>query len=164
MDIFVDRTCDILSCNTCGDDGPFSYRLASITGEVKKTDRVRLVDTPQPEYDVKPYLSGRKANHYDSIGIEITNTIEPVAVTTAYLFNSAFACDPVISYERLRDINITSSEDYTATYPAGTDLKEIMSVREGYQAQGISIPTYLSNSQLGERNLFFTFNIPPSTT
>jgi hypothetical protein len=153
------------SCDTCGDDGPFNYRLASIAGEVKKIDGVRLVGTPQPEYNIKPYLSSRKANHYDSIGIEIIHTVEPAAFTTkGYLFNSAFACDPVISYERLGDINIASSEDYTTAYPAGTDLKEIMSVREGYQVQGITIPTYLSKSQLGDRNLFFTFNIPPSTT
>ena len=151
----------IQSCDTCGDDGPYNYRLVSITGEAKRINGIGLVG----EYSVKPFLLSTKETRYDSIGINIINRVESVAFTTkGYFFNSAFACEPVINFERLKDINITSSEDYANLYPAGTDLKEIMSVREGYQVQGMSILTYLSNAELRHGNLFFTFDIPPATT
>jgi len=153
------------SCATCGKDGPYNFRLVSIAGEAKRIDEIKLVGSPQSEYNVKPYLSSSKGTRYDSIGIDILNSVESVAFTTkGSFFNSAFACDPAIEFPRLKDINITSSEDYANIYPAGTDLKEIMSVREGYQVQGMPILTYLPYAGLRHGNLFFTFDVPPATS
>lgn len=80
----------------------------------------------------------------------------------ANFFNSAFACDQAVNFNVLEDITITSSADYSSNYPAGTDLKQIMSVREGYSVEGETIQRYLAYARLREQNLFFTFNSPPS--
>jgi len=68
----------IQSCDTCGKDGPYNYKLVSIAGEAKRIDGVRFVGSPQPEYSVEPYLTSTKENQYVSIGIDIINTVQSV--------------------------------------------------------------------------------------
>jgi hypothetical protein len=154
----------IQSCVGCG-DGPYNYRLVSIAGEAKKVNGMKSNNSPIDYYTVEPYVLDTKGVRYDSIGIEITNSIEPVAFNKRFdVFNTAFACDPAQNFEALENVTITSSEDYANLYPAGTDLGEIISVRAGYQVAGSSISTHLaSNPELDYQILFFTFNIPPSS-
>jgi hypothetical protein len=155
----------IQSCDSC-DDGPFNFRLVAIEGEVKKITGIELLGSYQtPYYTFETYITRINGIRYDSIGIDISNTIELLAYDTkANFFNSAFACSPATNYDLLADITIISSEDYIESYPAGSDLKEIMSIRQGYQLQGGYIPTYLSNAELTEGNQFLTFEFPPSQT
>jgi hypothetical protein len=153
----------IQSCDSC-DDGPFNYRLVSIAGEVKRINGIELLGSYQTAYyTVGPYVPQTNGLRYDSIGLDILNSVELIAYSEkADFFNSSFACSPATNFESLADMTIISSEDYVDSYPAGTDLSEIMTIREGYQLQGNSIPTYLSNAELREGNLFLTFEFPPS--
>jgi hypothetical protein len=155
----------VQSCDPC-DDGPFNFGLASIDAEPKRITGIELLGTYQTAYyTIETYATETNGIRYDSIGIDIFNTIEQIALHTKMdFFNSAFACSPASNYELLADMTITSSQDYIDNYPAGYDLKEIMSIREGYQLEGSYIPTYLSNAELKEGNLFLTFEFPPSQT
>jgi hypothetical protein len=153
----------VQSCDRC-DDGPFNYRLVSINGEVKRITGIELLGSYQTaNYIVEEYVGQTNGVRYDSIGIDIFNTVELLAYDNEVdFFESAFACSPVTNFELLADMTIISSSDYTDSYPAGTDLKEIMLIREGYQQQGSNISAYLSNAELTEGNLFLTFEFPPS--
>lgn len=155
----------VQSCDPC-DDGPFNFGLASIDAEPKRITGIELLGTFQTAYyTIETYATETNGIRYDSIGIDIFNTIEQIALHTKMdFFISAFACSPASNYELLADLTITSSQDYIDNYPAGHDLKEIMSIREGYQLEGSYIPTYLSNAELKEGNLFLTFEFPPSQT
>jgi hypothetical protein len=155
----------VQACDPC-DYGPYNFGLASIDAEVKRITGIELLGTYQTAYyTIETYATSTKGIRYDSIGIDLFNTIKQIAFDTNIDFlNSAFACSPATNYELLADMTITSSEDYIDNYPAGHDLKEIMSIREGYQLEGSYIPTYLSYAELKEGNLFLTFEFPPSQT
>lgn len=150
----------IQSC-VCGDS--YNTRLASISGDAKRIKGTRSIGAGLEYFIVEPYAPRTNGIRYDSIGIDIVNDLEKIAFNMkGNFFNTAFACEPGVTYEPLEGITITSSEDYTHDYAAGTDLSEIMSVGYGYEAPGIPINTYLSNAMLTHWNQFFTFNIPPS--
>lgn len=151
------------SCIDECNDGSINYKSVSIAGEIKRINGVELGSYETPYYMVEPYVPQTNGVRYDSFGIDIVNRIEPLAYNTEYdFFNSAYACSPAENYESLENIIVTSSETYIDIYPAGADLTDLISVRDDYQLQGISIPTYLSASELRRANLFFTFNFPPS--
>ncbi len=155
----------VQSCDPC-DDGPFKFGLASIDATPKRITGIELLGTNQTAYyTIETYATEPNGIRYDSIGIDIFNTLEQLALHTKMdFFTSAFACSPATNYDLLADMSITSTQDYNDNYPAGRDLKEIMSIREGYRLEGSDIPTYLSNAELKEGNLFLTFEFPPSQT
>ena len=120
----------IQSCDPC-DDGPFNYQLVSIAGEVKRISGIELLGSYQTAYyTVELYVPQTNGVRYDSIGVDIINRVELLAYDTeADFFNSAIACSPATNFESLENITITSSENYIDIYPAGTDLREIISNR-----------------------------------
>ena len=71
-------------------------------------------------------------------------------------FSQAYACDPAFSYEFIESISVISNEDYNTDFPKGTDLMDIMIIRNGYQVQGYY------NQEISYEVYFLTFNSPPS--
>lgn len=153
------------SCESCN-EGPFNFKLVSIAADVKKISGIELVGSQQVAYyTTETYVAQTNGIRYDSIGIDLFHTIELLSYDTRINFlNAAFACSPATNYQQLADMQIMSSENYSEGYPAGSDLKELMTIRQGYQLQGRYILAFLSNAELTEENLFFTFEFPPSQT
>jgi hypothetical protein len=153
------------SCEPCN-DGPFTVRLVSIDANVKRITGIELPGLHQiPYYTVETYVARAHGIRYDSVGIDLLNTVEMLArYSPGYFFNQAFACDPVVRFDLLRDLTITSSQDYGDSFPAGSDLGEIMTVRNGYQLRGEHPSTFSSNAELDSGNFFLTFDFPPART
>lgn len=149
------------SCDGC-DDGPINFKLHSISAEVNKITGKQSVSSID-YFTLGTLLGQSEGTRYDSIGIEITHNFELLSLNnTGKVVGQAFACDPVVNYEILEDITVTSSRNYTDAYPAGADLSGIISVRQGHQVEGLSVSSFLLNSEFYNENIFITFNEAPS--
>src|SRR5690606_30992979 len=99
---------------------------------------------------------------YDSVGIYINNEINSALMKNLIqLPNAVFACSPVEKYDYLFDIVISSSEDYTSLYTKGKNLKEIVSIRSGFDNRATSIDDVLPIEKI-DPHYFLTFDIPPT--
>lgn len=150
---FITLNCALLllqSCDPC--DGPFNYKLLSITSITQKL-------TPSG-FD-ENFHTG-KAIRFDSVGIVVTNDIrKAMNKIKGSWINQSFACDPVVNYEYLDKISIISSEDYNADYPKGSELKTIMKARSNGSTKDVDIMTIESGS-VSNPNIIFLFNEAPS--
>ncbi len=146
------------SCNDCKDTKGMNFTLTAIEGVVKKITGI-IVSVPYQilYYTVETYEPQPIGIRYDSVGIELTNVFDMYSsVRKASFFNQAFACDPALNFEWINEISIISSEDYTDLFPKGTNLKEIITIRDGYMVNNTYFPE-LSNSAK-----FLTFDFAPS--
>ncbi len=146
------------ACDPC-EGGPIRFRLTSTTGMAYRL--AGLEQPSPPSYRVELYEVG-KAVRYDSVGLEVMHELQGVTARGSF-FSSAYACDPAVDFPCVSSIRITSSQDYQALFPAGSDLSAIITAREGRGVQGLPFNNFLSPFGPSlERAWFFTFDVPPS--
>ncbi len=147
----------ISSCSKCKEGG-MSFSLTSINAQIKKITGFTVPDQNYPKYfTVETYVEQANGIRYDSIGIELSHEFDEVAMTIPFtFFSQAYACDPAFNFEYIESISVISSEDYNADFPKGTDLMDIITIRNGYQVEGYY------NPELSPEVYFLTFNGPPS--
>ena len=148
------------SCHPCRSDS-FYLRLRSIQPTLKRITGVERVSY-SPKLIVETFQNDSIGIRYDSLGIDIQNELISINENTSHGISNLYACKPAEKYDNLQKVIITSSEDYTTGYPKGSNLTEIMLVREGFNADGQKIEPYMLNRSLYFGNYFFTFQTPPS--
>ena len=148
----------ISSCSKCKEGG-MSFSLTSINAQIKKITGFTVPDQNYPKYfTVENYVEQTNGIRYDSVGIELSHAFDVVVINRPFSFISqAYACDPALNYEYIESISVISNEDYDANFPKGTDLMDIITIRNGYQVEG-----YFHNEVTPEV-YFLTFNNLPST-
>src|SRR5687768_770495 len=113
------------SCTSCGFNSPGAYEqyYKSIEGEPKKMSG-RTANGGQFLLDT--YQSDTVS--YDSIGILVSHSEIALHIqkATGGFMSPSFACDPGVNYETLTNLTIVSDQNYTADFPAGSDLRSIM--------------------------------------
>jgi len=114
----------------------------------------------------EPILTGNEITRirYDSLSIQVTNETKIVfnSIKIPFDIESAYAFEVEENYELITDIAITSNQDYTNDYPAGTNLKDILTISNDYYTWP-SIDDYLNHMFDFYDILYFTFKIPPTT-
>lgn len=147
----------ISSCNNCKDSG-WSFTLTSIHTQAKTITGLTTPDQNYPVYfTVEDYVEQANGIRYDSIGIELSHAFDEVVINRPFsFFSQAYACDPALNFEFIESISVISNEDYSADFPKGTDLLDVITIRNGYQVQG----NY--NREVSHEVYFLTFNSPPS--
>ncbi|MBN1186065.1 MAG: hypothetical protein JXB49_27535 [Bacteroidales bacterium] len=118
------------------------------------------------EYQLETYTPDDRGIRYDSLGIEVANTVIISGLKEQWYntigFTGLYACEPAYNFDRIYDIEITSSEDYNTSFPKGSDLSRIMSVSWMFSLQKNSIDFFLIGQELTDNDsFFFTFNFPP---
>ena len=117
------------------------------------------------QYELEAYTPDDEGIRYDSLCIEITNDILISALEKNWVnslgFNGLYACEPSETYDRIFEVEITSSEDYNSAFPKGSDLSQIMSASWIHSVQKNSIDNFLIGKDLTYDSFLFTFNFPP---
>ena len=149
------------------------YNIESLNAKLKHITGTKLSNDGFYELtmeDVADNIRTVSSVPYNSLAIEVRVKVYLVAnhfnrnipgISSAYAFTP-----PDTWYEKITDIIITSDKDYNSEYQAGTNLKNILSVRKGtYKKDAISsIDEVLQNLYAGKNGmLLFTFDIPPET-
>ncbi len=150
---------------SCCNPDPINYRLKSVTGGVERIVGVEyLGDYREEYYETEPYAYSVDGIAYDSLGILLINDIETFSSNSkGEVFFNSYACSPAENYEMLADLIIISNHDYTSSFPSGTNLKDLMSIRQGFNSflvAGESILAFLTNGEI-VGNSYITFNVPP---
>lgn len=153
----------IISCSDpCGVDGPVYFKATNYNSA-----GIKLTGTDQlssQEFYTFALIHTNKFVSYDSLGILIQYEIETMAYQDFQWghVNAAYACSPAEIYQSLDDVVITSDTDYNQQYPAGTDLSNIIAIRNGLRKEGFTMPDYLNQYALLDRNqILITFTVPP---
>ena len=151
---------------SCCNPSPLKLRISSLSARIEKIAEIKysiIHDTNN--YFTEPIQNITNTIAYDSLGIIIQAEQESYAYyLNGNVFNQLLACSPSESYELLTDINITSDNDYNANFIAGTNLKDILSIRSGsnpFAVKGISLQSFLVTNYITEGIMFLTFNEPP---
>ena len=156
------------SCKPCN-PGSIDYRIKGLYGEALVINGT-YINGSDTLYNTYNYVPGETIN-YDSLIIRIlntnTNALNKSIRINSFGINSAYACSPGELFDEIKNIIITSSEDYNGSYPKGSDLRNIILARLNIKVSGISIDNFLkqyqhSGSQLGD--ISFTFSAPPDQT
>jgi hypothetical protein len=158
------------------------YNLESLNIKLKRITGTKLSNNGSYELTMEDIADRRDDSYvsyrgngtsvpYDCLAIE-------VSVKSVYLVANDFNRNiPGISlayaltrpdtwYEKITDIIITSNKDYNFEYQAGTNLKNILSVRKNTHKKDAtnSIGDVLQNLYArGGMYILFTFDIPPET-
>jgi hypothetical protein len=143
----------LLTIHACGDDcdGPIYSQLQAIESTIKKLDG-------DFQNDYQPKEQGIR---FDSVGINVTGDSKISLLNSQGQFiEQAVACDPVIIFEKLDQISITSSEDYSDEYVKGSELRNIMLARSGYALEGFNL-SEVETDRDDKNQVLFTFNSPP---
>ena len=151
------------------------YGLNSIDASLKRITRTALDSDGDSYFVLKDVY-----NQADTVSIAFDSLAIEVKINYNLLshnFNrnlpgiqSAYATSILYNYEKITDIIITSNKDYSVIYPAGTNLKIIVSVRGSYYVQGEkTVDDVIESGRIyGEHKsdpppLLYTFDIPPET-
>jgi len=151
----------------CCNPQPNNFVLKSIGGNAMRiTGRAVSTSWPQERFIFEPYRSSGHGVSYDSLGIEIQHEVESlVSLQVSGLVTPLFACSPVDNYEYLRDLVVTSNRDYNRLFPAGSNLKDLLSFRRGgfgmYPVQGSPASLFIANLELSQSGIFITFKAAP---
>lgn len=150
--------------NSCGEHDIILIRI--------NAEAQRIVNYEKYEYATDSFCitqtilpdNGIAQIRYDSLRIQVSNETKIVLNTIKIPFGieSAYAMEIDEDEELITDISITSDKDYSIDYPAGTNLKDILTISNEYY-QWTSIDDYLINTRYLPEMLFFTFKTPPST-
>jgi hypothetical protein len=147
----------ISSCNECN-SGPINTRLKSISPLFKKIIS-NQTSNGYSYYNTSSYLPDSVGIRFDSIGIDILTEVESYAKLNFNVFiNSAHACDPAVNYSKIREIYLSSDQAYDQLHPVGSNLKDLINIREGYVI-GENYYTEIYGD-----NLFLNFNSSPTST
>lgn len=138
------------------------YRpLESIKPELK-----RITGIEKGDYSRKLIVDTIQADsngiRYDSLGIDVRNNFISKNESTRYEVSTVYACSPRVDFDNVREVFITSSEDYTVRFPKGSNLTELLLVREGYTGEGQRVDSFMLNRPLHSSNYLFTFQFPPT--
>lgn len=152
---------------SCCNPSAINYRLIAINGKVEKIISAEELNYVNEEiYLTEPYNPLLGAIPFDSIGIVINMDVEKYTYTkTGDVLNSAIACSPNENYEFLKDLIITTDNDYNSSFPKGEDLKQLISIRSSlinqYRVKGESVEDFLKIPGIGDESFFLTFKEPP---
>jgi hypothetical protein len=152
----------------CDVDGPGYSYLNSLSVDLKQ-----ITGKEKTEYgeflSIEPADSSQ-AIRFDSVILDVKNDFTAMLEEKnipLFGINSAFACSIVIHYEKIQEFIITSDKDYDQKHPAGTNLADIILIRQGNTIEGMTYahfqlhkPSLLSNSS----GLYFSFASPPLQT
>lgn len=144
-----------------------TYTTTDFQASAKRITNIDFSASLAGSYTVADYTRSNKATRYDSLGIDLSHEIKVISQNDfgmPSMYNYALACSPAVNYDLLRDITITSSQEYTVGYPAGKNLINLLSVRTGYGVLGDNLTSSLIRLEITEQNLFLLFKVPPSTT
>jgi len=150
--------------NSCGEQNIILIRIYAEAQRILNYERYEyaedslcITETILPE-------NGIAQIRYDSLRIQVTNETKIVLNTIKIPFGieSAYAFEVEENYELITDIAITSNQDYSNDYPAGTNLNDILTISSEYY-QWPSIDDYLNNQIDLFGTLYFTFKVPPTT-
>jgi hypothetical protein len=132
---------------------------ASIVGEKTVNGGTRKF------YDLADYDSVDQSIRFDSVGLRVEISQGRISLNAeSGHITTARACSPVHTYEQITAITITSDHAYDDSHPAGSDLSDILLVRQNYQNFTVAgePPTEFRLHEFD--NLFYTFNSPPVST
>jgi hypothetical protein len=118
------------------------YRLRSLIAQCKKVN------------DKTVYVPDNAGIRYDSLVIDISHDLARVT--------KGDACDEPIIFDELRIVTVTSSQDYTADLPKGSNLSGIMEATFGLGGRPENFESILSDKKVGFGNEYYTFLVPPS--
>ena len=151
---------------SCCEPGTVTHKLESLQAELKRITGIEVSGSLNSgNFIVEEYQPGGNGIRYDSLGIRINNNLTVAENITPRLNlggSNLYACEPGEEYDILSEVIITSSEDYNDAYPKGSNLDEIMNVRNYYSVQGNNISYFMANKQLDNTAFFYTFTYPPS--
>jgi hypothetical protein len=99
---------------------------------------------------------------YDSVGLEIRHDLGRIAMNRTGDFGVAIACDPIVIYESLSDLIVTSNQNYTASHPAGTNLKDLITIHPNYTTIAYESELFINEGQIGPVNILLKFKSPPA--
>lgn len=148
----------IISCDDNCDVGPLKTRLKTVSTELKKIIGIHSTENGLNTYEVTGYYSDEKGIRYDSLGIDIKNEIENYTqvIKKSSFMGKAYACDPVVSFSKISMLRIFSDKAYDANHPIGSNLTDVVYIRNGY----ITVPT--SYDEVYGGNIFINFKSAPS--
>ena len=153
------------SCKAC-DDAPIDERPS---GFMVMVDYIK--DTfPGGQFgtylDYEPY-GGDSALVFDRIGMRFGFEFNASQLNERGLnfTNAAYACDPAIFWNRLKDFTITSNQDYNEDFPAGTDLAPLFTATPNYDIDHAGTIASLINVGVEIRRVYFhlLINTPPAS-
>lgn len=151
------------SCDGCEGD-PITWATKSITSTAREILRIDFATYSQGEY-VVANINHSLPLRYDSVGIDITHDLELLALESVgqpLLSTYALSCDPGVFYDNIIEILIKSSNEYLPQFPAGSNLKDLMTIRTGYSRPGDSLDFFGNNNEVSHSNFFLTFEVPPA--
>ena len=164
--ILVITNISISILQSCCNPDDVNYTLESLQSNLYRITGIKT----EGEYNVvqcdfEEYTPDDKGIRYDSLGIEVSNDILLSVLKSNWEnflgFNGLYACEPAENYDRIFDVEITSSEDYNAAFPKGSDLSKIMSASWMFSIQKNNIDYFLIGKDLSYDSFLFTFNFPP---
>lgn len=147
----------IISCNDDCDVGPQKTRLKTVTTELKTITGIQSSGNGLSNYEIVNYQATSKGLRYDSLGIDIKNEIESYTqVVEPSFISKAYACDPVISFSKISMLRILSDKAYDANHPIGSNLTDVVNIRNGYMVDPNSY------DEIYGGNIFINFKSAPS--
>jgi hypothetical protein len=152
---------------SCCHPDPIVFRLESLTSEAKRITGIEVSGSQNiGNFIVETYSPNDSGIRYDSLGIDVMNTLITAMMQQEWNsqlgFSTTYACSPAENYDMVFDIIITSSEDYNSAYPKGSNLEEVMLVRNAHMVRGNNVALFMVNRRLNYQSVFYTFSFPPS--
>ncbi|MCU0382998.1 MAG: hypothetical protein MUF68_02925 [Cyclobacteriaceae bacterium] len=151
---------------SCCNPDPLNFIIRSISAKIEKITDVKYSKVYFTDnYITESINHENKLIRYDSIGIVVQVDQESITINAeGSVFNQSLACSPSESYEALADIIIISDKDYSSNFPAGSNLKDLFTMRSNYnlyEVKGDSIQSYLDEMYSSTYLYFLTLNAPP---
>ena len=152
----------------CLGGGPDLYKVEALNSQPQ-----RIIDIHQHNEGANLYLVENIYTAIDTVKIRYDSLIIETSMQHYLAQNNivnnigiqpAYAWSKVKNYERIDDIIITSNKDYNSEYPSGTNLSNILNIRNGsYSVKAnISIAHFLQNFDTNNsEDVYYTFTIAP---
>ena len=151
--IIILQSCKEPSCG-----GIYSHGVKSITAEPKRIVGIKR-EKPSPDLLVESYRPDSMGIPYDSLVIVVENSRLAMAKINVGL-SAVYACEAAMSAETVREVVITSSEDYSTDFPKGANLKNMMVAHFDYSVKADEVGSYFDLQYPQSR--LYSFRSPPS--
>lgn len=154
------------SCEKCEFD-PWYTHLKSLNAEARRITGTKAYFT-NTVYTIGAADSATATIRYDSLAIAIKHELEyngtayRDAVFNLFTLQAAQACSPAYNPDKVKEIIITSTGEYDANHPAGSNLYDIMLISHIPGPHGEKAP--LEHSLDISHEAFLVFTSAPAAT
>lgn len=135
------------------EEDPTLLHLSTLDAVYKRITAINVNNQGVAYYHYLDYAADSAGIRYDSLGIQIKHNWvnednTPFYSLNQFGFTTANADVDGYSYDRILDILIVSNQDYDAQHPAGSNLKDLFTVRDMATDTSASVSAYPSFQSL----------------